>query len=390
MTSKRYNIRHSFCTSIHILWEKFMQKSFFIKRKGFTLVELLVVIAIIGILIGLLLPAVQAAREAARRMQCTNNLKQWGLAAQNYHDINGAFPASQSWCVGDGDVTGGTITYTYNWSATFKLFPYMEQQARYERIFNRRPYVWEGGAIDEMKGAIPTILCPSEGNAAQAGLNGGGRTSYVACGGDGIDANNLADDEVGGAHWKISQRGIVTPKKWKTMAAITDGTSNTIAASETVTNPQTTNGYLGIKGGVYPVRPWSASSCYTDARSTTSPNEMSQGSTNSWRGHWFGDGRPVNGMFLTVLPPNSPSCSNGTGDGVWAIASASSNHSGGVNAVYADGSVRFISDTIATNLTGQDNRTDGNEPVAGPVSGKSPYGLWGALGTPSGGETESL
>ena len=358
------------------------------EREGFTLVELLVVIAIIGILIGLLLPAVQAAREAARRMQCTNNLKQWGISLHNYHDTNGAFPASQSWVYG---TFGGQwdVAYTYNWSATFKIFPFMEQGQRYTEIFDRRPYVWEGGSIDAMKGAIPTILCPSDGGSSEPGLNGGGRTNYIACNGDGIDANQLRDEEVGGNHWKISQRGIFTPGKFKKMSSIVDGTSNTVAASETVSNPMTSNGFLGVKGGVYPVRPWSASSCLNDARDPNNPTQMRQASTNSWRGHWFGDGRPVNGGFNTVLPPNSPSCSNGSGDGCWCLASASSNHSGGVNAVMADGSVRFISDTIQTNVTGQDNRTDGNEPVAGPVSGPSPYGVWGALGTPSGGETTS-
>jgi prepilin-type N-terminal cleavage/methylation domain-containing protein/prepilin-type processing-associated H-X9-DG protein len=353
-------------------------------HKGFTLVELLVVIAIIGILIGLLLPAVQAAREAARRMQCTNNLKQWGLGIQNYHDVQGAFPAAQSWCVG---VWNGDLGYSYNWSATFKIFPYLEQGARYTAIFERRPWVWEGNSIDEMKGPISSILCPSDGNSSSPALNDGGRTNYVACTGDAIDANQLRDDEVGGDHWKISQRGVFTPGMWKKMSAVTDGTSNTIAASETVTNPQTSNGYLGIRGGVFPVRPWSASSCMTDARDPNNPTQMPQGCDGSWRGHWFGDGRPVNGMFCTVLPPNGPSCSNGRGDDVWAIVSASSNHSGGVNAVFVDGSVRFISETIETNITGQDNRDDGNEPVAGPVSGASPYGVWGALGTPSGGET---
>ncbi|MCF0233847.1 MAG: DUF1559 domain-containing protein [Thermoguttaceae bacterium] len=351
-------------------------------RRGFTLVELLVVIAIIGILIGLLLPAVQAAREAARRMQCTNNLKQWGLGAHNYHDTNGALPASQSWCTSQDGVS------TYNWSASFKLFPFMEQQARYTAIYNRRPWVWEGGAIDEMRGVVDTLVCPSDGNASEAGLNGGGRRSYVECCGDGIDANQLADSEVGGDHWKVGSRGIFTPQRWKKMSAITDGTSNTIMCGETVTNPLTSNGFLGIKGGVYPVRPNSVADCYNGARSTTNSNELATGSSGSWRGHWFGDGRPVNGAFCTVIPPNGPSCSNGTGDGCWALVAASSNHSGGVNVVFGDGSVRFISETIATNLNGTGGYAD--QATAGPTSGKSPYGLWGALGTPNGGETVSL
>ena len=360
------------------------------KRRGFTLVELLVVIAIIGILIGLLLPAVQAAREAARRMQCTNNLKQWGLGIQNYHDTNGAMPAAQSWCVSDGYGGDG---YTYFWSATFKIFPYIEQQAIYKDIYDRRPYVWEGGAtkndgseLTAIKAVIDNILCPSDGNATQPGLNGGGRTNYVVCYGDCIDANQGAQNDPKhtlSAEWDCSRRGAFGSGAFKNLAMITDGTTNTIAASETVTNPQTSNGYTGIKGGVYPVRPASAADCYNSARSTTNPGEMSQGSSNSWRGHWFGDGRPVNGGFVTILPPNGPSCSNGASDDCWAIVSASSNHSGGVNAVMLDGSVRFISETISTNITGTSN-------IQGPKSGKSPYGVWGAMGSISGGETETL
>ena len=93
-------------------------------KRGFTLVELLVVIAIIGILIGLLLPAVQAAREAARRMQCTNNLKQFGLGFQNYHDVNGALMAG----------TNGTNGFTWAW----KILPYIEPDDRLENADLRR------------------------------------------------------------------------------------------------------------------------------------------------------------------------------------------------------------------------------------------------------------
>ena len=347
------------------------------------------VIAIIGILIALLLPAVQAAREAARRMQCTNNFKQWGVALHVYHDANKSCPAQQSWIWAqlEGETTP---VNTYNWGPTFRLFPMMEQQARYDAICQRRPYVWEGGAIPEMRGNVSTILCPSDGNALQPGLNGGGRSSIVSSCGDGIDANQMRRDEVGGGHWVIETRGMFTSGHWKNLSFASDGTSNTVAASETVTNPSTSNGELAIKGGVYPVRPWSASTCNTDARDPNDRNQLAQGSSGSWRGHWFGEGRPVNGAFNTVMPPNGPCCSNGAGDGVWAIVAASSNHTGGVNVLVLDGSVQFVSDTVQTNLTGMDDRTDGNEPVAGPSTGKSPYGIWGAMGTPQGKESVSI
>ena len=86
-------------------------------------------------------------------------------------------------------------------------------------------------------------------------------------------------------------------------------------------------------------------------------------------------------MFFTILPPNSPSCANGSAED-WCIAAASSYHSGGVNAVMCDGSVRFISETVSTNITGTSN-------IQGPKSGKSPYGVWGAMGSISGGETDA-
>ncbi|MDR2704878.1 MAG: DUF1559 domain-containing protein, partial [Planctomycetaceae bacterium] len=152
-------------------------------RFGFTLVELLVVIAIIGVLIALLLPAVQAAREAARRMRCSNNLKQWGIALHNYHDTQNAFPASQS-AVTNQYNPGAASRDTF-WSGTFKLFPYMEQGQRYSVISSYKladhPGIdvgptsdqyglapWQGNALpDEMLTPIPTLLCPSDGNATR-------------------------------------------------------------------------------------------------------------------------------------------------------------------------------------------------------------------------------
>ena len=167
-------------------------------RRGFTLVELLVVIAIIGILIGLLLPAVQAAREAARRMQCTNNLKQIGLALHNYHDVNGAFPPG---CTGTGN-----YVHESPWGAVsfyVAMYPFFEQTALYDKVMarggeNYKCAGWQeiwmcAGEFAGLK--IQGMACPSDSDAnSPSYTNRGQQGSYPGSRGD--TSQNLQENAI--------------------------------------------------------------------------------------------------------------------------------------------------------------------------------------------------
>ncbi|MBQ4195149.1 MAG: DUF1559 domain-containing protein, partial [Thermoguttaceae bacterium] len=213
-------------------------------RSAFTLVELLVVIAIIGILIGLLLPAVQAAREAARRMQCTNNLKQIMLAAQMYHDANDQFQPARGGATGDYGWVGHHV-----W-----ILPYAEQAPLYQRLeaAGFPDAQWNGSGL--YSDGPTYLLCPSDGNSKQktTWVNNAWKTNYAGSWGDSIcqtDESSMTSRGFfpGGLFTRSSMnnsRHVVT----RNMSSITDGTSNTIAYSEMVT--ATSQGTNKVKGGI--------------------------------------------------------------------------------------------------------------------------------------------
>ena len=398
--------------------KKRMRKESVFYRNAFTLVELLVVIAIIGILIGLLLPAVQSAREAARRMQCSNNFKQYGLALHNHHDTHDTFPGSRQ-AVGLSATpfpSSTAIEANGNWfSCTVMLFPYMEQQARYDAIVQAcsRPDGASPGRIrnnwtedDSFKGAISAILCPSDPNAripCPYRDREMGRCNIVICRADApLDADGFPAG------------GINTPRGWGTdafhgakrrsvfepitltqggsrkgMSYITDGTSNTLAASEAVSVVSNGN-CLYVKGGLPNVRAivegtgtdmvLNPSACLANRDPNNPKMMLGPAAFNTWRAGRFAGGSVSESGFHTVLPPNSPSCLLVSDDEGMGIMSATSHHTGGVNAVSFDGSVRFIAETINA----------GNPNANQALSGPSNYGVWGAMGTPNGGETVSF
>ena len=360
-------------------------------RQGFTLVELVVVIAIIGLLIGLLLPAVQAAREAARRMQCTNNLKQLGLAVQNYHDANNALPAARAMV---GLSTNNTDGYGGPFGTAVFLLPYVEQNAVYTEVVSytqadRNPRLvnpWSGDFTVDFPALATTItafLCPSDGNATQPSTDGhkSGRLNYMTSRGDSMWNNNRHPNSEGSAPAKTAHRGVfhIQPS-FPSMATVTDGTSNTVAWSECVSaiggaGRQVKGNMIGGLTSMY-----TGNSFPGPCLAMKNGTELSQdGISNQWRGQRWADGQVMISGFNTVLAPNSPVCSYGS-DSAWGSATAQSNHSGGVNAAMLDGSVRFVSETI-----------DCGDSYANAVtSGKSPYGVWGAMGSASGGETTSM
>ena len=346
-------------------------------RKGFTLVELLVVIAIIGILIALLLPAVQAARESARRIQCVNNMKQVGIALHHYHDTNGSFPAGgvkYFWRVqayGTGYYSGRTF-----------LLPFLEQNARYDGLVaDMQNGLTDGfsgaipaGRIPWNDGAIPLMICPSDPEGNQKTMNWPvcSRVNISLCAGDAMKPD--ADGTIG----TTNDRGLFRPLVWRDMGFCIDGTSNTIAAAESCIGDSNLD---RVKGGVVEIgemmdgTEMKPSACPVLGYSSQDRTCLSS-TTGYIRNNFFYDGVIAQSQMTTITPPNTPLCSyQGSITG-----GASSWHSGGVNVLYADGSVHFISDTIDCGDLSRYEVT----------LGESPYGVWGAMGTPGGGETKSL
>lgn len=306
-------------------------------NRGFTLVELLVVIAIIGILIGLLLPAVQAAREAARRMQCTNNLKQLALAAHNYHDINNNLPNDGYFIVGK--------TNKQHWLGVLsKLLPQIEGAALYDQLDFNKNYkdATTNFKVGEVK--MPAFLCPScsqimsaggdettwytthyYGNGGSTGLKPDSTTQYY---------NKITTRNNQG---EISDNGLLTVGYHRNLSYAIDGTSNTALFFES-----SWNGYKGFRGwhrGDYVV---------TGGSDYQSPNN----------GYWstcsvkFIKKEFYINAGIQAQSRGDETTTSGTGRfSPFRVAALwTSHHPGGVNFCMADGSVKFLSETVSDNV----------------------------------------
>lgn len=385
-------------------------------RSGFTLVELLVVIAIIGILIALLLPAVQAAREAARRMQCTNHLKQLGLAMQNYHDSNRALPLL------------GMATPYYNsyprLSCIVALMPFMEHEAEAEFLRNctqtqANSSYSDGTLIPVHANTITTLVCPSDSNSRERGGLIAQR-NYMICSADWPESGCYKYLTGSGGSWTFTYdgrtatktRSIVNMNDWNTknnnqrcavasageyrdLSYIIDGTSHSICWGEKCrgvlgSSSIKTSSYRASGMAGYDVSPAGTSpqTVCTACMSTTEPGFWSGTDTN--RTDEVGGVRAYDAIpnfmtFSTIVQPNGPSCvdtaQNGNVNGR-VLNAASSYHSGGVNCAMWDGSVLFISDSV--------NTASSSATPTVTEMGESQYGIWGAMGTVNCGESKTL
>ena len=392
---------------------------------GVTLIEVLIVISIVGVLMALLMTAVQSAREAARRNSCSNQFRQLGLALHNYHSQFQMLPASM----------GGTTSDNADWLSTNRnylgglvaLLPLVEQQSLYETIAGGYDDPDHGVRYPPM-GPVPWMetygpwlqtvsgfRCPSDPAGADSALagsnyafcvgdgvllvNSGGRNEAGYFNTDGVSVASIPTSLLAGIKARIgpdqpsiaslagrTNRGLFRARTNTRFERCIDGLSNTIAMGEITIDsglgevrsqalffigPETHLNPNFCRQFIDPERPthWlpGASSTYVSR-----PNEK--------RGLRWADGRLLYTSFQTILPPQSFSCFSET-DASQGIGTAASVHPGGVHVAMADGAVRFVTDSI-----------DAGKPNSPPPvgSGRSPYGVWGALGTAASGESDSL
>ncbi|WP_164102465.1 DUF1559 domain-containing protein [Candidatus Laterigemmans baculatus] len=310
------------------------------RRSGFTLVELLVVIAIIGVLVGLLLPAVQAAREAARRMSCSNNLKQQGLAAHNYHDTFKIFPpaliASGRYNNATYHVDKGLVKNTTGWAL---MLPFMEQQAIHANWnFNvcagaSNPYGQQLAGDDTINlglynARIATLECPSHPEAGEISTyNAGGtsfydrreavRTSYFFSTGYYTDYDRPYEQ----CNNNVQQGAFGNDGAAK-FASLRDGSSNCLLFGEGAGGSMKTSSHYG---------PWGMSGIHTGIH-----------------------GRVVVADVATGIKPTALEAQNYSINGAWNNDAKrrtyawifGSHHPGGAQFTMGDGSVRFLSDNM--------------------------------------------
>jgi prepilin-type N-terminal cleavage/methylation domain-containing protein/prepilin-type processing-associated H-X9-DG protein len=353
-----------------------------VRRRGFTLIELLVVIAIIGVLIALLLPAVQSAREAARRSQCVNNLKQLALAVHNYSDQNGCFPLKDMYPHAANVSCGWTLSWPLS------ILPGLEQSALFN-AFNfshstagadwDTPCTSGTGHANSTVGRaqVATYLCPSESLGQHPDPGWGTMNYHGNLGGPGVVRTHSGIIVPNGAGVTPTIGSTYRPGGPVTFASITDGTSNTALFSEKLYGDRTASirvNSANAKRGLF--RPSS-----TIAHDTGDPSQAAAfvalcksipattTATSSTAGLTWTKAYPpytVINSYTHFGAPNSIACSND--NSYWGGPSASlppnSNHPGGVNMAMADGSVRFVKDSVSLETWWAIGTRDGGEVVS--------------------------